>query len=439
MASQGMVRASPSEASQSAQWIRTAFLLLIAVCTYTHVPLVSGGRLLVPSFPTVALSPILFLVVRKALAPADVVFVLKVAFVFLLSIALSPGYAHIEEKFFAMIQFLMAIGVAVLIVRLMQQLSPASLERGLLVLWCVILVGAVLEVLDVIRAASDAFRAWAFERLYGLYDANLRDVNLVGWVRPKLFSEEPSHVTKFFIASINSWLLVRVTWRKSIVVASATVAMLVIMGSPMLLVSAGITLAIVAMNPRQRVSSSVVTLAVVLMAGAGIGAYFAESTFTTAVTRVERVAESSAATGPGIPSADERRIVLPYRVLLETVRRSPLFGAGVGGKEAIADARNVSAGSSTVLIGNNALASVGIFLGVVGGGMFIYFMLMQMRQTGVRRLGLMAVILILFSQLMGGIDTFRFWGFISLLWGSLAVADADTASDQGARISSAGR
>jgi hypothetical protein len=114
--------------------------------------------------------------------------------------------------------------------------------------------------------------------------------------------------------------------------------------------------------------------------------------------------------------------------------RSPLFGAGVGGKEAIADARNMSADSSTRLIGNNAFASVGIFLGLVGGGMFIYFLFMQMRQTGVRRLGLMAVILILFSQLMGGIDTFRYWGFVALLWGALAVADA--ATDQAARASS---
>ena len=248
MANQAEGHASPAEVTQSAQWLRAAFLLLIAVCTYSHVPLVSGGRLLVPSFPTVALTPILLLAVRRDLSLADVMFGLKVAFVLLLSIALSPGYAHMEEKLLAMIQFLAAIGVAVLIVRLMQQLSPKSLERGLLFLWCLILVGSILEVLDVIRAPSDAFRAWAYEELYGIYDADLRDVNLVGWLRPKLFSEEPSHVTKFFIASVNAWLLVRVTWRKAVVVAGATVAMLVIMGSPMLLVSAAITLAIVALE-----------------------------------------------------------------------------------------------------------------------------------------------------------------------------------------------
>jgi hypothetical protein len=429
MSSQDVISFNPVKITQSAQWPRAILLLAIAVCTYAHVPLSSGGRLLVPSFPTVALTPFLFLAVRRDLTPADVTFVLKVAFVLLLSIALSPGYAYIEEKFLGMIQFLMAIAVAVMIVRLMQQLAPASLERALLVLWCMIIVGSILEVLDVIRVYSDTFRVWVYEELYGLYDADMRDVNLVGWPRPKLFSEEPSHVTKFFVATVNAWLVVRVTWRKAVVVAGATIAMLVIMGSPMLLVSAAISVAIVAFNQRQHASSRVITLAVVLLVGAGIGAYIAGSNFVTAVRRVETVAESSVGAATGNATGDERRMVLPYVVLMDTILRSPLFGAGVGGKEVIADARDVSASSSTMVVGNNALAAVGIFLGIVGGTLFILLVFRQMRQTGVRRLGLMAVILLLFSQLIGGVDSFRYWGFVALFWGALATADASTDPD----------
>lgn len=426
MTSQGVLHASTDQVAQKSQWFRTGLLLLIAVCTYAHVPLVSGGRLLVPSFPTVALTPLLFFVVFKDITLADVVFVLKVAFVLLLSIALSPGYAHVEQKFLAMAQFLLAVGVAVLIVRLMLQLPVKSLERGLFVLMCLIVVGSVLEVLGVIRASSDAFRAWAYEDLYGIYDADLRDVNLVGWLRPKLFSEEPSHVTKFFIATANAWLLVRVTWRKAVVVAGATVVMLVIMGSPMLLVSALITLSIVALNQRQRLSSRVVTLAVVLLVGACIGAYIAGSTFSTAVTRVTNVTSKAEDAGSGGESGDERRMVLPYLVLADTIMRSPLFGAGVGGKEVIAEVRDVSANSSTMVIGNNALAAIGIFLGLIGGALFIYFVFKHMRQMGVQRIGLLAVILALFSQLMGGIDSFRYWGFVALLWGAMAIGDGGT-------------
>jgi hypothetical protein len=114
---------------------------------------------------------------------------------------------------------------------------------------------------------------------------------------------------------------------------------------------------------------------------------------------------------------------LPYSVLVDTVFKSPLFGAGVGGKEVVADARNMAAISSTRVIGNNALASIVIFLGVIGGGLFVYFVLAHMRHTGVRQIGLLVVLLVMFSQLMGGIDTFRYWGFVSLIWGALAASN----------------
>lgn len=231
-------------------------------------------------------------------------------------------------------------------------------------------------------------------------------------------------MTKFFIASVNAWLLVRVTWRKALVVAGATVAMLVIMGSPMLLVSAAITLAIVAFNPRQHLRSRVATVAVVMLVGACVGAFFASSTFSTAVTRVESVASSSETEQGNEANADERRILVPYQVLADTLVRYPIFGAGVGGKEVIADERNMAMNSSTLVIGNNALAAFGIFLGLIGGALFFYLLFQEMRHTGVRRLMLMAAMLLLFSQLMGGIDTFRYWGFIALLWGALAVGDS---------------
>jgi hypothetical protein len=197
--------------------------------------------------------PLLFLTVRRNVSTADAVFVLKIAFVLLLSIALSPGYDWITEKFLSLIQCCMALAVTVMTVRLMRQVRFELLERALLVLWCLVVVGCILEVTGLIREISDSFRVWAYEGVYTLYSDNNRDINMVGWSRPRLFSEEPSHVTRVFIASINSWLLVRVSWAKVAIVAGATVLMFFIMGSPMLLVSSVITLLIVFWNRRMSV------------------------------------------------------------------------------------------------------------------------------------------------------------------------------------------
>ena len=425
-----MSEAIPKQDLREAHWYWSALLLIVACCTYLHLPLVSGGRLLVPSYPTIAMMPVLFLAVRRNRPLVDTVFLAKIAFVLLLSVALSPGYAFIQEKFLSLIQFVLALCVAVLIVRLMTMMNRRSLERTLLILWCIIVIGAVLEVLDVIRGASDAFRAWAYTGTYTIYDANLRDVNLVGWLRPKLFSSEPSHATKFFIASINAWLLVRATAGKAAIAAAATVLMLVLMGSPMLLISAGITLAILAWNRRTHFSRRLVTAGVLLLFGALIGTYFAASTYSNVLSRLESIDTQSTDTMDR-PSGDERRVVLPYTTLANTLLSSPLFGVGVGGKEVVAEDSNVSGNFSTPTKGNNALADIGTYLGIVGGFLFINFLFKQVRVTGVRRIGLMVTIFILFSQLMGGIDTIRYWGFIALLWGALAVADIAQSDEQG--------
>lgn len=410
------------EVAPRSQWLRAALLAVIALCTYLHLPLTVGGQLLVPSFPTVALAPLLFLTVRRNLTTADLVFVPTIALVMLLSIALSPGYEYIQEKFLALVQFAMALAVAVMVVRLMQTISRELLESTLLALWCLILAGAILEVLDVIREASDSFRAWAYGGTYTLYGASMRDMDLVGWSRPKFFSVEPSHVTKMFIAAINAWLLVKVTWGKSAVVAIATLAMAVIMGSPMLLVSVAITLVILAWNQRVRLGARVSMVFAVVLIGGLIGAQYGGSTLSSIGDRVASIGD---ARNPSRDvSSEQQRVVFPYLTLIDTWSRAPVFGVGVGGTEVVIEYNTLPVDRPLDALGNNALAEVGIFLGIVGGAWFIYLVLKQARQTGVRRFGLMLVIAALFSQLMGGLVGLQYWGFIALLWGALAVADS---------------
>jgi hypothetical protein len=418
------------DAAPTLQWFRASLLVVMAFCTYLHVPYATGGRVLVPSFPTVVLTPLLFLTVRPNLSRSDEVFLPKIAFVLLLSIALSPGYAYVGEKFFGLIQCCMAIAVAVLIVRLMQQLRPEMLERALLVFWCLIVGGAILEVLGVIREISDSFRAWAYLGTYTLVDNDLRDINLVGWPRPKLFSPEPSHVTKVFIASINSWLLVRVSSTKAVIVAGATLVMLVIMGSPMLFGSAAITLAILVWNRRASIRIRLAMVLAALLFSGLFGAFYAESTFSNVTARIENIGDSARAKRY-TPSSEDQRLVYPYLTLVDTWSRWPLFGVGIGGKEVVMEHTTFKLGDPIDALGNNAMAEFGIYLGLVGGAWFIYLLLMQASQTGVERLGLMLVIGTLISQLNGGVESFRYWGFVALFWGALAVADAGPRLEDG--------
>ena len=416
-----------TDVRQNSQWFRMVLLILVALSSYLSVPLVSGGRLLVPSVATVALMPLLFLTVRKSISTTDVVFILKVGFLLLVSIVLSPGHKFMTEKLLSLVQCCLAIAVLVMTVRLMQEIRRQSLERALIVLWLLIVVGSILEVTGVIRDVSDSFRTWAYQGVFSIYEGDERDVNLVGWLRPKLFSTEPSHVSKLFIVAINSWLLVSVTRTKVVISVVATVLMFLIMGSPMFLVSTAITFAILLWNRRASLQSKVSIVAVSLVIGAIFVAYFGQSAVTTLESRVERIGDTTS--GEQLEKQSENlRVVFPYVTLLDTWSRWPLFGVGFGGDNVVMEHSVFHGVNPKFAIGTNAAGELGTFLGLIGGTWFVWLFMRQIKQTGAQRLGLMLAILAMFSQLMGGIAGFRYWGFVALFWGALAVADAEVDS-----------
>jgi hypothetical protein len=42
----------------------------------------------------------------------------------------------------------------------------------------------------------------------------------------------------------------------------------------------------------------------------------------------------------------------------------------------------------------------------------------------------LAIMVVLFSQLMGGVVSFRYWGYVALIWGALAFADSQKSENR---------
>lgn len=417
----------PALARSTTDWqaYRATLLVLLAFAVYLDVPLMSGGRMLVPSFTTVALVPILFLTVRRNITSIDQFFVSKVIFVLLVSMALSPGYKYLIEKGFSLAQFCVALAVLVMTVRLMKQLRPEVLERTLLIIWVSLIVGSVLEITGVLRDASDAFRAWAFTGVRKIYISDARDIGYVGWVRPKLFSTEPSYLSQIFIATVNSWLLVRTTVVKAVVAVLATGIMFVIMGSPTIAVSAFITLAIVIWNHRASVRARVAMVSVALLVSATFIAMYGETALSTTERRLGQIGDVGAS-GQLEVRSENIRAIMPWLTLARTWSRWPVFGVGFGGKDVAFEESGMSKArySYRQSMGSNVVAEIGTCLGIVGGAWFVWLLLRQAAYMGARRLGLLVVLVILFSLLTGGLETIRYWGHIALFWGTLTIADS---------------
>jgi hypothetical protein len=155
-------------------------------------------------------------------------------------------------------------------------------------------------------------------------------------------------------------------------------------------------------------------------------AFFGETALSTLETRVERIGMTEQATGELEIRSENVRAVIPWVALVNTWSQWPVFGVGVGGKEMVVVESGMSEAAANYqrAIGANAVAQVGIYLGLLGGACFIWLLVREASDTGARRLGLMLAIVFLFSMLMGGLDSFRYWGHIALLWGALAIADS---------------
>jgi len=192
----------------------------------------------------------------------------------------------------------------------------------------------------------------------------------------------------------------------------------------MFVVSAAMTLAILVWNRRASIRTRVAMVLATLLVSALFVAMFGDTALSSLESRVERIG----ATGPGGQlevRSENTRAVTPWIALANTLGRWPIFGVGFGGKELVFEHSTIAASTYKIAMGGNAITQVGMYLGILGGAWFIWLLLRQASHTGVQRLGLMLAMVFLFSMLMGGLDSFRYWGHIALLWGALAVADSD--------------
>lgn len=390
---------------------RIALLAAFLVTIYVDVHLYVTSSFVIPSvFMLLVLIPILAVMYHRRIYKYEAAFVGKILLVLLLSVLLSPGFEYIDQKLFGLVQAMAAIIGAVLLLKLLNDLPRHWVARVLLVLSVALVAGAFLEVIGVLRPISDSFREVAHNEAY-FYEADERDVTITGFPRPKFFTAEPSYLAIGFFAFINSWLILTYSKKSLFVACSVTLLMFVLTGSPVIILSLIVSLVIVLFNEPDFTSFAFIG---VLACVVGLGLASTQPQVFTSF--LERVAESYQYLGTSIPTSENLRLVFPYLTLVDVLRESPLFGVGVAGKELIERYSSLPVDPSAAL-GNNALAWFFIYLGLVGSLLFIKFTLDYWRRARVGRIALLVVLVLALSQTMGGPETLKFWGYVSLFAG----------------------
>ncbi len=408
----------PTSSQSCAQEARTGLALLafvyLLVGAYVEPPMDIGGGRILPAFTTVLILPIVLLLLTPVIFRRDVVMLSSVAALLLLSAFLSPGREWIGHKLLGLAQTLTAMSAGLALFKLAELLPVVLLRRVLLAAWFGLVIAGGLEVAGVLRPAVAAFGQAVYHvGGYQFYSNDLRDLSLVGFPRPKVFTSEPSLVAIAFYLFVTGWLALKPTPRRLTIAFAATGVMLALVGSPVLLIALAVLSIIFATLGVRRASASLTRLALLL--GLMLALTFVlPSVITLLHDRVQEAVDNARSYAI---SSENLRIVFPIIATADVLSASPLLGVGIDGKAVINQFSSLPIAdfAGETQFGNN-FAFFLTYLGLGGAAAFTWIMARWLRVSGVLYRLLAAVVILGLSQTMGGFETPRFWTWVFLVF-----------------------
>ncbi len=404
---------------------------LYLVGLYTFIPLYLAPSVPVPAFMAGVAGWIL--VARNARA-AQARHVLPLAgflAVAALTVLFAPEAGRLlaeRLKGLVYLGYSLAIGYGVFLE--MERWSVPRMRRVWAVAAGLVIAGAALELFTPVGALSDAVREAVFRE--GLYVGDLRDETIAGMERPKFFTSEPSFVAIFVLGSTLNWLILGSGGRRYGIFLLVNAFAMVVIRSPILLLAlpSALFVALSESPPRPgrwvRTPWRVRRGTLMLLSVGGVAFLVVSVSLATVFqARLGRVVG-------GQDHSVLMRVAIPPLIAARTVMRSPAWGAGVSGVEAIeGDILAVYAiqGINTDHMDDVLDNTVNMFwlhwinLGLVGGllvaGCLVVLSWRIVPPRG--RLPFWLIVGVL-SQTMGGYVGARFWSYFFLIGGSMAAA-----------------
>lgn len=290
----------------------------------------------------------------------------------------------------------------------MIKIPKKTMSKIFFIFTIVVLTGSFLEVYTPLKAISDDFRHNAYETgmLRYVYENDKRDITLHGHIRPKFFTAEPSYVAKFFVLTLLSWFCLSqwTHWRRYVYFTFFVIVGLLVISSPIILLA--IPMAVIAeVLLRRKFNPRLVFLSIV---GGVITILAVIFIFSTRIEQISKLADQSFII----------RLVAPVLTTFHLSNENLLWGIGVRGEEIIAQLiyniyeHNLGIKIDRLNVFNNLLWLFVIYYGIIGGILFLFGLGRLMRSLGVENLKFVFLMMLGFSQVMGGFVDLRTWGYL---------------------------
>lgn len=339
------------------------------------------------------------------------------------AVAQSADWAELSKSLFQMGASIFVFATIFSLVEKMDRLWIARISG---VFCLLLLVGGFAEQFLGLAPISDGLRSVLYKNVW-LYESVDRDIGLFGRRRPCVFTQEPSHVARFYALFLFAFCM-SIKRHKMLLLTSGVGVGTVAFLSPSVSLAAGLMVSAVLCNElfmkrdlTKYAVSRPIRMALVLFGVLLVGGSTVAGVLWVFRDRVEAVLQ-------GTEGSTAARLQAPALLVEYVARERPLLGFGVGAKE---DVHEVYADILAGLIrGNadyiathldsywsNAYCESWVFMGIVGGAAFWWLVSMRFRvyKNGAAAFFVLASVVIFNAD--SAFVSFRVWTYAGIVLG----------------------
>jgi hypothetical protein len=430
-------RPGPRASGEGVGYVDKVLAVLYLIGYYLNIHLYRGNQALCTSVICGVVGSVILIRHRREISHRFIEISLAIVLLSALSIVFAPMLGtYLMEHIKGLLQLGYSIVVGYSLYLVLQNTDRGDIVRMLVAFDVLIVVGCLLEAITPLSAVSDGFRQAVFPESR-VYVGDDRDIGFFGLVRPKLFTSEPSHVSKFYLITSLAWFFLMKNPLRYAYFAAAMLAGMVAIRSPILLAGLAV-LGILAFKGqlgilKRRSLAGIVSIPAMIVILLGLGV----ASITIFEERVTNMLESR-------DGSANFRISIPYEVAIRTMMEHPFFGVGLGAIEATEDVTIEVIGGyvtskyqlltydSVAQSLTNCFCEVFIFYGLLGGAVFVLLIFSMIKYMGNRKYFFCSIIIYIFMNWDGGFVSPRLWASIMLI---LLVASKQPGAARPVRIS----
>ena len=413
----------------------TILVLAILAGTYTNLAL-NVGTLLYGFIPLIG-GGLLFLKHLRANTPM----IRFLAYLLLICIVVDLGSVSFPLDWIELVQStLLLVASVVAGLGLFSELrtwNGKALESVLAMTVVIVLVLACLEAYTPFAQVSNAAR----EVLYAadgqfLYSSDERDMFLHGTVRPKVFTQEPSHPAKYLAVAITAWFLVSTRRQKLLISFALFTLGAFVLRSPSLIAGPIFVAYFSALGADGESSLKQASARLCALV-------FCAASFFTLPNWVGLFpGERSAEIAQELDASSIIRLLGPLEIATEILKEQPLFGVGIGGKQyAWETMLDVYALFPVMKIERfylmadagwgNAFFQFIAYCGIAGGAAFLWWLAALSKKHIVKDWPSMFFVFFVVFNVDGAFNIVRPWAYFFLIASAYHVSVRDRTSGNG--------